>query len=212
MTKINTAKAKRALLCIAMAIVMFLTGTINVSAAPYSGIYARSGNWVERTGFLGLGGVDAYNWAATYVMSGVYYQQKLTKTVHWDNYNNSAGTAQSITLGIERGVGVGKAIATTTTTEVAGKTTLKKSEEVSVRLGGSITNSRYYNATINTSSAYTIDTRSRNGYYAIYHAVNYDMYDITIEKNFESFSSGKLIRFATKDDYEFLRYSSKNTF
>lgn len=50
---------------------------------------------------------------------------------------------------------------------------------------------------------------SKNGYYAVVHAVNADEYTVRLKKNGYSCSSGTMLRYQTTNGYERLRYSSK---
>jgi hypothetical protein len=177
-----------------------------VEAAPYSGKYSVSGSWSERNGFLWLN-KDTYTFTGSYASSFIVLLNNLSGTKYWGNYKNQQKTAQSMTIGVHKETTVSKSSSWTISASVGFEIPVKAAK-ICGELGGSYTNSKTYAKTEGTSSAYVIDTNSKNGYYAVTHAANCDSYNITLKKNGSNYSSGKLIRFAGTNGYERLWYSS----
>lgn len=200
----NVKKIVSALLV--MIFIISTAGVKNANAAGFGGANSYSYTWTERSGFLWLN-KDTYKAKATYSSSCIVLLENLSGTKYWGNYKNAQKTAQSMQIGISKQITVSK----TTSVGVTGSIGLKvpvKAAEVSGSIGGSYTNSKTYSKTVGTSSAYTINTSSKNGYYAVTHAANCDIYSVKITKNGCSYSSGSLVRFASANGYEKLWYKS----
>ena len=189
-----------------LALAVAFSCSFGSEAAPYSGIYSVSGSWTERNGFLWLN-KDTYSFSGSYASSFIVLIRNLSGTKEWKNYKNQNKTAQSMTIGINESITVSKTSSWTISASV-GFEVPAKAAKICGELGGSYTNSKTYAKTVGTSSAYLIDTNSKNGYYAVTHAANCDSYNITLKKNGSYYSNGKLIRFAGVNGYERLWYSS----
>lgn len=169
-----------------------------------SGILFWQESWTNR--YLGT---------ATYYSSFIVLLDNLSGTKYWGNYNNSQGTAQSMTIGVSKQTTVSGANSWTISGNIGYKVPVKAAE-ISADIGGSYTNSKTYAKTVGTSSAYEINTKSKNGYYAVTHAANCDSYSVNVRfysgkdpsKNYTI--TGKLIRFENCNGYERLWYSKSS--
>lgn len=194
-------------ICLLLTVVMvFGCGIKESQAAGYGGASKYSFSWTEKSGFLWLN-TDKYTGTATYDHSFIVLLNNLSGTKRWENYNNAKKTAQSLEIGISKEVTVSK----TYSYEISGGVGFEvpvKAAKVSGEIGGSYTSSKTYSKTVGTSSAYLINTSSKNGYYAVTHAANCDAYDVNIKKNGSYYDSGMLIRYASSNGYERLWYST----
>lgn len=202
---------KRIVTFILVVVCLFAFSSSSVSAkAKYGGADKYSFYWRADRKMYGLKvGVDNYTGEARYnFKSWIVNLQNMSGTKYWDNYKNARKTAQSVEIGVSKN----RTASSTKSYTVSGQVGLpvpKNASIVSGKIGGSYTNSKTYSKTVGTSSAYTINTNSKNGYYAVVHAVNADEYTVRLKKNGYSCSSGKMLRYQTTNGYERLRYSSK---
>lgn len=199
-----------------LAIVMVFTCVFgihpNVNAASsgpqYGGAKFYFNTWRQRRGILFASGVwDVYNSEAYYKSSFIVLLEKLSDTIYWGNYKNMEKSAQSLTLGVSKSTTVSKTNAWTITGSV-GKQVPSAAETISKSIGGSYTRSKTYTKTVGTSSAYLINTESKNGYYCVTHAQNCDCYNITVYRNDKLYSTGEMIRYQSDDGYQKLWWSS----
>lgn len=157
---------------------------------------------------------DKYEGDALYHSSFIVMLGNLSGTKYWGNYKNAAKTARTLTIGISKEITIGKA----ESVSVSGKLGFSvpvKAAKVSGEIGGEKVWSKTYQETYGTSSAYIIDTESKNGYYAVTHAANCDCYDVGMTKTDKNgkktYHKGRLVRFSSANGYERLWYS-KNAF
>lgn len=207
--KVRMRKQLRSICSLLLAGVMLASSITDVNAAyGYCGIKSMSGSWTERSGFLWLN-KDTYKYTATYSSSFITLLYNMSGTKYWGNYGNANATAQKMEIGISKTTTVGETKAYKVSAEV-GLQVPVKAATVSGKIGGDYSNSKTYQKTIGTNSAYTIDTKSKNGYYAVEHAINCDAYKVSIKKNGSSYSSGQLIRYESHNGYEMLYYSKSS--
>lgn len=201
----------KVLLAIIMAFTFVFGTNQGMEAASPTPVYGGAkfyfNTWRERRGIWFASLVwDVYSSEAYYKSSFIVLLEKLSDTVYWGNYKNQQRTAQSMTLGVSKQTTVSKTTSWTITGSV-GKSVPEPAKTIAKNLGGSFTRSRTYTKTTGTSSAWTINTESQNGYYCVTHVQNCDCYDITTYRNDKLYSTGEMIRYQSEDGYQKLWYS-----
>lgn len=181
----------------------------SVFAAPIAGANTYNNSWSE---FLGPGaGYSYFTQTATYDNNSfVIYLSNMSGTKYWNNYHNYNGTVQQVTYGISQSHTEATTYSYKKTVDL-GFVTIPYLNKLAEAVGGEFTYSKYYSKTEGTSSAYVLNTESKNGYYAVCHCVQADRYDTTEVKTGNAggyTKNGKWYRYTTNNGYEAIRYST----
>ncbi len=201
---------KRKTFVIMLLLFVLFTGTIATYAAPLKG--KQSYTW-SKTTFCGPNVGNKYEtWTAKYDnWNGPLIIENLSGTKRWENYGNKKKTAQTMTVGISKTKSVSKTYSYKLSSEL-GLSYMSQNKTIATKIGGDYTKAKTYAKTEGTSSAYELNTKSKNGYYAVCHCVMADRYKTTYKKTGcagNSTKTGKLYRFTTKNGYEELVYKKK---
>lgn len=201
---------KKRLISLVMIFSLFVSlCNVNLTkAAGFGGADRYNFSWtaIESKNLISIEAVK-YSGTATYDSSFIVLLDNLSGTKYWGNYQNRQKTAQSLSIGISEETTVSSTNSFTISLAV-GMSVPIKAYTISGKIGGSYTNSKTYSKTVGTSSEYTLNTNSKNGYYAVTHAANCDAYNVVLNRNGSYCSSGKLIRYASSNGYERLWYST----
>jgi len=202
-------KVGKKILATTLAAGLCLCNIATIAAAPLAG--EQNYSW-SKTTFCGPNAGNMYEtWTATYDnWNGQLIIRNLSGTKHWTNYNNAQKTAQTMTVGISKSITVSKTYSYKLSADL-GLTKNSQNQTIAGKIGGDYTASKTYAKTEGTTSAYTLTTASKNGYYAVCHCVKADRYKTSYVKTGcagEAKSSGKLYRFVTNNGYEELVYKT----
>lgn len=189
---------------------------VPANAATYGGANTYNYSWKTPSSIgilnpiLGLVFYNSYTGTATW--DGTSWKillKNLSGTHRWNNYRNAQQTAQSMEVGISSTI-TASSTKSYTISKSSGLSIPLEAAKISSEIGGSYTNSKTYQKTTGTSAAYTINTKSLNGYYAVTHCINADRYNVKLNRNGSSYSSGKLLRYEKTNGYRELWYSTSS--
>lgn len=198
------------IIILSLVIVLSFNTILPVSAAPLAGNLHYSHSWTQSYGPGTAMSTHHYQYAEYDGTSWILYLANMSGTKYWNNYKNQNSTIQQVTYGISKSHTQSKTYSYKKTVDL-GEITIPFLNKLAEAVGGDFTYSKYYAQTEGTSSAYVLNTESKNGYYAVCHCVSADRYDTTYKKSgpgIKSTSTGKWYRYTTTNGYEAIRYST----
>lgn len=209
-------KIKKIFMLVLAVLIINMFSVLPANAANYGGTNKYDFSWKVPSAVgvlnpvLGMVFYNSYTGTATWDgTSWIIMLKNLSGTKQWNNYKNAQHTAQSMSIGISSSR-TAESTKSYTISKSSGLSVPLEAAKISAQIGGSYTNAKKYAKTVGTSSAYTINTNSKNGYYAITHCVNADRYNVKLSKNGKNYSSGKLLRYGSVNGYEKLWYSTSS--